>query len=251
MFTLVQHQSDHHPLLLSANNPLVRQAVPFKFFKIWTSHADCRNLVVETWAKNVRGQGMVRWQSKLKNLKQIFKVWNCTVSGDVDKQVRLAVDEVNRIQQLIDTSGFTDQLYAQFLEAQLLLTKALNYLNHLWKEKAKNQNFVHGDRNTSYFHRVSKIRAATKNISLLQNDDIDITDTDEIEVHVLDFFQAIFSVDNSFSQNDLVVQTIPSLVSDIDNQMFLRLPLRAEIKDAVLREKHRVRVIKGGFFHIC
>jgi len=67
--------------------------------------------------KNVRGQGMTRFQSKLRNVKNALKIWNRTVFGDVDRQVRLAIDEVNRIQQLIDSEGFSDQLYTQDLEA--------------------------------------------------------------------------------------------------------------------------------------
>jgi len=108
---------------------------------------------------------MVQLQAKLRNVKNCFKIWNRTVFGDVDRQVRLAVDEVNRIQHLIDSEGFSDNLYLQDLEAQLLLTKALNLQEELWKEKVRNQHFVSGDRNTTYFHRVSKIQTATKSIS--------------------------------------------------------------------------------------
>jgi hypothetical protein len=45
-------------------------------------------------------------------MKQVFKVWNRTVFGDVDRQVWLAIDEVNRIQILIDTEGLSNDLYA-------------------------------------------------------------------------------------------------------------------------------------------
>jgi len=41
---------------------------------------------------------MTRFQSKLRNVKNALKIWNRTVFGDVDRQVRLATDEVNRIQ---------------------------------------------------------------------------------------------------------------------------------------------------------
>jgi len=147
--------------------------------------------------------------------------------------VKLVVDEVNRIQHLIDSEGFSDQLYMQDLEAQLLLTKALNFQEQLWKEKARDQNFVNGDRNTAYFHRVFKIRAATKSISFLQDGDNVITDPTEIEMHVLSYFQAIFSMDNNCALNTLVDETIPSLVTDADTHMLMRLPLSSEIKDVV------------------
>jgi len=122
---LVRHQSDHHPLLSPLDVNVVRHVVPFKKFKAWTEHEECRSLVSNNWVRRVRGSGMARLQLKLKDLKTIFKTWNRTVFGDVDRHVRLALEEVNRIQPLIDSEGFLDALYAQDLEAQLILTKAL------------------------------------------------------------------------------------------------------------------------------
>lgn len=40
-------------------------------------------------------------------------------------------------------------------------------------------------------------------------------------------------MENNCTQNTLVDETIPSLVTDVDNQMLLRFPLCTEIKDAV------------------
>lgn len=230
---LVRHQSDHNPLLLSVLVSSVIHAIPLKFYKMWTSHIDCHKLVLENWSKGVRGHDMAKVQAKLRNVKNDFKVWNRSVFGDVDRQVKLAKDEVNRIHHLIDSEGFSDQLYMQDLEAHLVLTKALNYQEQLWKEKVRDQNFVHGDRNTTYFHRVSKIQAVTKTISFLQDGDNVITDPTAIELHILSYFQAIFSMDNNCAQNSLIDEIIPSLVSDDDNQMLLRLPLSGEIKDVV------------------
>lgn len=202
---LVRHQSDHNPLLLSIIFSTVKHASPFKFFKVWTSHDDCRQLVIDNWSKGVRGQGMSRFQAKLRNLKNAFKIWNRNVFGDVDTQVRHALEEVNRIQLLIDSEGFSDQLYVQDLEAQLLLTKALNFQEQLWREKARDKNFTCGDRNTAYFHRVSKIRAATKSISILQDGDDVLTDPTEIERHIVSYFQAIFNTANNCTQNTLLM----------------------------------------------
>lgn len=90
-----------------------------------------------------------------------------------------------------------------------------------------------GDRNTAYFHRVSKIRAATKSISLLQDGDDDITDPTAIELHILSYFQAIFSMDNNCAQNTMVDETIPLIVSDIENNILISVPSHEEIRAAV------------------
>jgi len=181
----------------------------------------------------VRGQGMLRFQAKLRHLKYALKVWNSSVFGDVDRQVKLAMDEVNRIQQLIDSEGFSDQLYMQDLEAQLMIKKALNSQEQFWREKARDQSFVSGDRNTTYFHKISKIRAATNSISFLQDGNNILTDPTAIEIHILSYFQAIFSMENNCAPNALVDETIPSLVTDADNQLLLNLPSCMDIKDAV------------------
>jgi len=97
---------------------------------------------------------------------------------------------------LIDTYEIYDQLYAHDLEAHLFLTKALNSQEALWKEEARNRNFMHGDSNASYFHRVAKVRVVSKSMSILQVDDNVLTDPADIEVHILSYFQSIFSVDN-------------------------------------------------------
>jgi len=145
----------------------------------------------------------------------------------------LAVDEVNRIQQIIDTDSFSDEHYVQELEAQIVLTKALNHQEDIWKEKARDQRFIHGDRNIAYFHRLAKIRAPTNSITFLQDGERAITEPSDIEVHVINYFQSICTVANDCTPNDLITKTIPSLVSDDENRMLLRIPQREEIKDAV------------------
>ncbi|XP_039686942.1 uncharacterized protein [Medicago truncatula] len=158
---LVRHQSNHNPILLSLIFSSAQHASPFKFFKVWTSHVDCRKLVTGVWSKEV-------------NVEEQF-----------------------------------------------------------WKEKARNQHFINGDRNTAYFHRISKIRAATNSISLLQDGDNILSESADIEVHILSYFQGIFSMDNNCGQNTLVDETIPALVTEEDNQMLMRFPLSSEIKAAV------------------
>jgi len=43
---LFRHQSDHLPLLLFVVASPVRHAMPFKFFKLWTTHEDFHRLVI-------------------------------------------------------------------------------------------------------------------------------------------------------------------------------------------------------------
>jgi len=117
----------------------------------------------------------------------------------------------------------------KYLEAQLVLTKAQLVLT----KDLEAQNLINGDRNTSYFHRIARFRAAAKPINLLYDGDIVITALEDIEVHVLNYFTSIFSMDNDCGHNDMLDRCVPCLVSEDDNHRLLRLPLRDEIRDAV------------------
>jgi len=55
----------------------------------------------------------------------------------------------------------------------------------------------------------------------------------DIEVHVLNYFHSIFSIDNNCVQNDMLDRTVRCLVYEEDNHSLLRLPLREEIKGPV------------------
>ncbi|KAK2422784.1 hypothetical protein QL285_033289 [Trifolium repens] len=110
MIAFDQHNSDHHPLLVGQDLSGVKHPAPFRFFRAWTSHADCVRVVKEVWAEPVHGSPMVCLQAKLKRLKAALKEWNLTVFGNMDHNVTSAIDEVNFVQALIDENGITDAL---------------------------------------------------------------------------------------------------------------------------------------------
>ncbi|KAK2369221.1 hypothetical protein QL285_082369 [Trifolium repens] len=157
MIAFDQHNSDHHPLLVSQDLSGVKHPAPFRFFRAWTSHADCVRVVKEVWAEPVHGSPMVCLQAKLKRLKAALKEWNLTVFGNMDHNVTSAIDEVHSVQALIDEIGITDALQQRDFEAQLALSKVLLQQEIFWREKARVNNFSFGDRNTAYFHSANSL----------------------------------------------------------------------------------------------
>jgi len=77
--TLLRTRSDHHPILLefeASQNKFVSQ---FKFQKMWTLHADCRNVVASILNSNVVGCPMFIRKKKLQILKARLRTWNIEV----------------------------------------------------------------------------------------------------------------------------------------------------------------------------
>ncbi|MCI24281.1 endonuclease/exonuclease/phosphatase family protein, partial [Trifolium medium] len=53
--------------------------------------------------------------------------WNLTVFGNVDHHVKSAVEEVTKVQNLIDENGMDDTLHWRDFDAQILLSKGSSY----------------------------------------------------------------------------------------------------------------------------
>ncbi|XP_019442303.1 PREDICTED: uncharacterized protein LOC109347025 [Lupinus angustifolius] len=171
--------------------------------------------------------------TKLKGLKIILKTWNKEVFGNIHSRVKEALFQVERLQQRITNEGHSDNLMIQEDQAQKVLLLALAAEEEFWKEKSRVNWQVSGDRNTSYFHNIAKIRYATKSMSMLRQGENTLLDRQKIENHVLDYFTMLYASDNVTQPSSLIDSVIPKLVSEEDNSMLSKIPLEEEIKGVV------------------
>lgn len=106
------------------------------------------------------------------------------------------------------------------INAQQSLNSALHFQEQFWREKAGLNWFSYGDRNTSYFHKMAKVKHSSMLLSLLRHDDRILDNQYDIECHVIDFNSSLFSVYNNCTDNGMVEKVIPSIVSAEDNVVF-------------------------------
>ncbi|XP_019433790.1 PREDICTED: uncharacterized protein LOC109340533 [Lupinus angustifolius] len=205
----------------------------FKFHKMWLLDSDCRRLVAEVWRIQVLGCPMYVLSQKLRNLKNELKIWNKNVFGNIDQRVNSAKANVDAIQNSINDHGPDSNLLEQENLAQSELLIALEVEEAFWMEKAKINWHSMGDRNTSFFHRMTNIRNGTKSLSMLKYGNSTLTSKEDIENHVLDYNTNLFASPNIVVPNSLIQDVIPRLVTDSDNLMLTIMPSLSEIKDAV------------------
>ena len=108
----------------------------------------------------------------LKILKERLKVWNKEIFGNVHEFVKTAETNLTSIQNRIHTDRPSDNLLQHEKIAQSELNKALERQECYWQEKSRTNWYVNGDRNTAYFHRLSKIKNKTKLIFSLKRERI-------------------------------------------------------------------------------
>ncbi|XP_019431828.1 PREDICTED: uncharacterized protein LOC109338930 [Lupinus angustifolius] len=232
-FTLPRSASDHHPLMLCSSNGSNILHSHFRFHKMCLQHQGLRSVVETHWSNAVVGCPMYVLSNKLKGLKTILKSWNKEVFGNIHLRVKNALTSFELLQQKLSTEGQTNLLLAQEEQAQKDLLVALNYEEEFWKEKSRSNWKISGDRNTSYFHKIAKIRFSTKSMCMLRKEDTTLLDQHAIEEHVLDYFTNLYASENETLPSSLINQVIPQLVSDGDNMMLSSIPLNEEIRSAV------------------
>ena len=92
---------------------------------------------------------------------------------------------------------------------------------------------LEGDRNTAYFHTVTKIRHTTNLITSIKDGENIITDQNLIANHAVNFYKYLFCTNIVLQDQLLVEEVIPSLVTDNTNQMLTMVPSSDEIHSAV------------------
>ncbi|XP_019447391.1 PREDICTED: uncharacterized protein LOC109350622 [Lupinus angustifolius] len=194
--TLTRLASDHHPILLHSSCDSQLRVVHFRFHKMWILNMDYRRLVSQVWRSSVAGCPMFILAQKLRILKNELKAWNISVFGNIHQSVKNVKNKVDDIQNQLNDVGINQSLLDQEVLAQSDLLHVLDMEEVFWKEKARVSWHSQGDRNTAFFHRITKIRQSTKAISMLRNviprmvsevDNLKLTatpDNDEIKVAV-------------------------------------------------------------------
>jgi ribonuclease HI len=231
--TITKLRSDHFPLLFDFKITMNTFASQFKFMKMWSLHPSCRDVIYESWNSVVIGCPMFVLSQKLKSLKAKLKTWNKECFGNVNDMVASAELKLQQVQMNIQQHGHNDTLLLEEKLASNLLEEALTKQEAFWQEKARLNWHVEGDRNTKYFHRLAKIKTATKHITSLQDGETVITDQNQISEHVVNFYKNLFCANVVLQDSSLAENVIPSLVSEETNAILTMLPSHSEIKAAV------------------
>jgi len=231
--TLLRTCSDHHPILLDFEVTQSRFVSQFKFQKMWTLHEDCRNVVNLIWKLNVVGCPMFILSKKLQMLKVKLRSWNKEVFGNIHQLVKEAEAKLHDIQVQLQTSGYNETNISLEKQAQKNLELTLNKEETFWQEKSKVKWYLEGDRNTAFFHRITKIKNTTKLITSIKDGDNTLSDQNLIANHAVNYFKSLFCTNIVLQDSLLVDEVIPNIVTDNTNQMLTMLPTSDEIHKAV------------------
>lgn len=97
----------------------------------------------------------------------------------------------------------TNHLKEKMIKAQQYLEHALAKEELFWMENARTRQHKHGDRNTSYFHRVTKIKSSRNKITCPRDGDILISDPTKMDAHAVYYYSNIFGFTGDVQNSNL------------------------------------------------
>ncbi|XP_020249336.1 uncharacterized protein LOC109826732 [Asparagus officinalis] len=138
--------SDHSPALVSILEDCLQGKKPFRFFNMWTKHANYLSTVATIWQMHVEGYKMFSVVTKLKNLKYALKDINKRHFHNISEQVLRAKQKLETVQTNLQQDHLNSALISLEKESLASYNKLLDCEMSFYQQKARIEWGVKGDR---------------------------------------------------------------------------------------------------------
>jgi len=184
---LPQITSDHFPIPLLMGSTMVAKR-PFKFENVWLEVDNFFDFVKAVWYDfNVYDSSSCVFAKKLNFLKSTLREWNRDVFGHLDAKPRALINKI----KVFVVKGKLHSLSRAERLARLEVKKELSlvhkWLDTFWRQQAKQQWILEGDRHTKFFHRVANFRRKFNVIQSIRVDGLCLDDSSSMKGAIVNF----------------------------------------------------------------
>ncbi|KAF7832322.1 uncharacterized protein G2W53_014655 [Senna tora] len=227
--------SDHAPLILTTNPPIMIGRKPFRFELMWLDFKEGRSIIENAWQKHAVGSRAYRVVQKLKETGKELREWNKSRVGNIQQRIRDSEANLLNIQSNIHTT--------RDFQRELSERKQLDFYRKceqtMWAQRAKQLWLQQGDSNSRYFHAVVNMRRKHNRISGIMNSNGTwTTNQEEIKNLSTQYFQSLFQ-HSATTDKTIIRQYIhnAALTTLTEDQIqFLNNPFtKLEIENAVFQ----------------
>jgi hypothetical protein len=190
----------------------------------------------------------VRWQNKLRKLRQYLRGWAKNTSGSNKKEKKEVLGRLD----ILDKKAETGLLSTQEVDMRNFLRNRLAAMLReeevKWYQRAKTKGLLEGDANTKYFHLVANGKHRKTRIYKLLDGDRVISGDVELKKHITSYYKNLFGSveDSNFHLNDERIDDIPQ-ISDEENDSLTADFTMEEVKGAIFQMEHNKAPRPDGF----
>ncbi|XP_004248595.1 uncharacterized protein [Solanum lycopersicum] len=246
--------SDHCPLLMEIGDIQSNSIKYFKFLNCSTENESFLKTVENCWKRDVIGNPMWNFHTKLRRLTKTLREWSKQEYGDVFVKVKLYEELVKRAEndmicnQSIENSEKLNAINAKYIKYYKLEYKILQQKTQLhWLQE--------GDANTKYFHAVIRGKRNRMAIHKLMDDSGNwITGEENIAKQACDYYEGIFTAKNEKIKED-ILQCIKPIITQERNDSLDRLPDMDELRGVIMSMNPHSAPgpdgFGGKFYQVC
>ncbi|XP_071909704.1 uncharacterized protein [Coffea arabica] len=228
---LCRGRSDHAPLLISCQNGSPNKR-PFKFLNVWRRHSGFMEVVQQGWVMPVRGDGMTKFNQKLRAVKGCLGGWNVQVFGNIFNRVREAEVVLKQREEQYDIERDSGSRSA-LEEAKAVYARSLAWECEYWRQKAGIRWLQVGDANSAFFHSRCRQRRNFNFMARIKDQSGTwVEHIQDIKHSAVDFFASLLASEQHGWQAPGFPFTLPHLAT-ADNAMLSAPPDMEELKGVV------------------
>ncbi|XP_033134325.1 uncharacterized protein LOC117127773 [Brassica rapa] len=202
--------SDHRPILADILIKPTRRSKKFKFDKRWLDNEELRQVILEGW-KSPDLPPDASIMEHISSCRRALSEWRKLNNVNSAKLVEELKEKVEGL--YADDIATTEEIAAALKE----LSHALKEEEMFWKQKSRVLWLREGDRNTKFFHALTKQRRARNKITqLLDENESIIEDEEGLVVVATSYFRQIFESSNPEEIEEALAQ-VPTTITGAMN----------------------------------
>ncbi|XP_074290450.1 uncharacterized protein LOC141617164 [Silene latifolia] len=197
---------DHCPYTVLTTHSTLGGKKNFKYFNMWGSASQFKNIVENVWSIHVQGTKMFSIIKKLKALKPALKSLNKCCFSDIENSTIIATVALENIQKMLVENTGDIVLLQQKMDMAHDLKELISARDSFFIQKAKVQWSLEGDLNTNYFHHAIKKRIYLNKV--FQIEDMtgrSCTEGDSIQAAFLEYYHSLLGSQTKTEEVNLTV----------------------------------------------
>ncbi|KAF3773101.1 hypothetical protein EJ110_NYTH56155 [Nymphaea thermarum] len=189
-----------------------------------------KDVMLEAWRGDVRGCPMMRLLIKLNRVRVAVLEWNKNSFGELNSTIANLQASLEgcrvRVEQGIDGALDDEHRVRQQLSQALLMKEVM------WKQRARIRWLAEGDKKTTFFHTMAKIRQTKRKIRSLEYDGIEYVHSLQILEVCTKYFKRFLAEDEAHGNLFEDIDSTPS-ATESDNSHLLQPITEEEVTEVV------------------
>ncbi|XP_028086676.1 uncharacterized protein LOC114287494 [Camellia sinensis] len=187
--------SDHSPLLL-IEDERDWGPKPFRVQNAWFLHKNLHYFWENSWKEaRIEGWAWFILLNKLKTLKAGLKKWNVEVFGNVINNLKAAESELHNFDLVAKNRDLDESEKTRRREVRGEVWRLSKMVERLWFQKSRLNWALNGDKNTRFFHVMTKCRQMRNEINSITEGEVMYEVPCQVKKRVFEFFKTHFSED--------------------------------------------------------